>query len=126
MNQKRQNQTEDSGYHRIHDNKNKAESRRKALTMAFYMNPAKRFSDSITLTAAPVKTPKNTRESLLYIRHNLTAYSRLKKGTGRGAVISYDRCYTFTDISYVNKDDEDKANVLSSPDGFLKGNEYII
>lgn len=32
--------------------------------MAFYMNPAKRFSDSITLTTAPVKTPKNTREAL--------------------------------------------------------------
>lgn len=32
--------------------------------MAFYINPAKRFSDSITLTVAPVKKPKNTREAL--------------------------------------------------------------
>lgn len=88
--------------------------------MAFYMNPAKRFSDSITLTAAPVKTPKNTRESLFIHKAYPNGIFQIEKGTGRGAVL-YDRCYTFTDISYVNKDDEDKANVLLSLMDFLKG-----
>lgn len=88
--------------------------------MAFYMNPAKRFSDSITLTAAPVKTPKNTREALFIHKAYPNGIFQIEKGNGRGAVL-YDRCYTFTDISYVNKDDEDKANVLLSLMDFLKG-----
>lgn len=88
--------------------------------MAFYMNPAKRFSDSITLTAAPVKTPKNTREALFIHKAYPNGIFQIEKGNGRRAVL-YDRCYTFTDISYVNKDDEDKANVLLSLMDFLKG-----
>lgn len=86
--------------------------------MAFYMNPAKRFSDSITLTTAPVKTPKNTREALFI--HKVYPNGIFQIENGKGAVL-YDRCYTFTDISYVNKDDEDKANVLLSLMDFLKG-----
>lgn len=86
--------------------------------MAFYMNPAKRFSDSITLTTAPVKTPKNTREALFI--HKAYPNGIFQIENGKGAVL-YDRCYTFTDISYVNKDDEDKANVLLSLMDFLKG-----
>ena len=86
--------------------------------MAFYMNPAKRFSDSITLTAAPVKTPKSTREALFI--HKAYPNGIFQIENGKGAVL-YDRCYTFTDISYVNKDDEDKANVLLSLMDFLKG-----
>lgn len=46
--------------------------------MAFYMNPAKRFSDSITLTTAPVKTPKNTREALFIHKAYPNGISRLK------------------------------------------------
>lgn len=86
--------------------------------MAFYMNPAKRFSDSITLTTAPVKTPKNTREALFI--HKAYPNGIFQIENSKGAVL-YDRCYTFTDISYVNKDDEDKANVLISLMDFLKG-----
>ena len=86
--------------------------------MAFYMNPAKRFSDSITLTTAPVKTPKNTREALFI--HKAYPNGIFQIENSKGAVL-YDRCYTFTDISYVNKDDEDKANVLLSLMDFLKG-----
>lgn len=86
--------------------------------MAFYINPAKRFSDSITLTTAPVKTPKNTREALFI--HKAYPNGIFQIENGKGAVL-YDRCYTFTDISYVNKDDEDKANVLLSLMDFLKG-----
>ena len=82
------------------------------------MNPAKRFSDSITLTTAPVKTPKNTREALFI--HKAYPNGIFQIENSKGAVL-YDRCYTFTDISYVNKDDEDKANVLISLMDFLKG-----
>lgn len=46
--------------------------------MAFYINPAKRFSDSITLTVAPVKNLKIQEKHCLYIRYILTAFSRLK------------------------------------------------
>lgn len=42
------------------------------------MNPAKRFSDSITLTTAPVKTPKIPEKHCSFIRHILMAFSRLK------------------------------------------------
>ena len=86
--------------------------------MAFYINPAKRFSDSITLTVAPVKKPKNTREALFI--HKVYPNGIFQIENGKGAVL-YDRCYTFTDISYVNKDDEDKANVLLALMDFLKG-----
>ena len=77
--------------------------------MAFYINPAKRFSDSITLTVAPVKKPKNTREALFI--HKVYPNGIFQIENGKGAVL-YDRCYSFTDISYVNKDDEDRKSVV--------------
>ena len=87
--------------------------------MAFYVNPVKRFKDSIVLTKPPYdgRHPKNTREAVFIHRANSNGIFQIEKD---GKYKLYDRCYIFSDINYINKNDDEKATVLINLMEFLK------
>lgn len=88
--------------------------------MAFYINPAKKFKDSITLTTIPFKgkVPANTREALFIHKANPNGIFQIERD---GTYKLYDRSYVFSDVSYINKNREDKDKILVALMDFLKG-----
>ena len=72
-------------------------------------NASRAFENSAKLTVPIVKIPKNTRECFNIYRAYEDGIFEIEnlKGTH-----FFDRCYIFSDINYINQDDEKKNDIL--------------
>lgn len=87
--------------------------------MAFYINPVKKFTDSVVFTKPPYKGryPQNTRDTMFIHRVFKNGIFQLEDVPGEKL---YDRCYVFTDTNYINKNNDEKQGVLLNLMTFLK------
>lgn len=80
------------------------------------INASKKFDDSYTQTRIRKRPPKNTREAFYIAEVNESGIFKIED-VEKDA--TYDRCYVFSDINYVNLDEEKKDNLLLSLARFL-------
>lgn len=87
--------------------------------MAFLLNATKRMQDSVVLTSPSFngKTPVSTRDSLFIHKANKSGIFQIERN---GIRKLFDRCYAFTDINYINLDEEDKLHMLENLMDFFK------
>lgn len=87
--------------------------------MAFYINPVKKFADSVVFTKPPYKGryPQNIRDSLFVHKMFKNGMAQVENEPGENL---YDRCYVFSDTNYINKNNDEKQSVLLNLMTFLK------
>lgn len=74
-------------------------------------NAVQRFRDSAKINKPYKKVPKSVREAFNICSVSDDGIFRIEEN-GAGGV--FDRVYSFTDINYINRDDDEKTTVLSN------------